>query len=350
MKKIIFKFFFILCFLFIGNNVLADVLKKIDISGNKRISVETIKVYGDIQINKNYQDDDINDIIKKLYNTNFFSNISTSFSNGVLKINVTENPIIYSIDIKGEEAKKFKNQIFKLISLKEKSSYIENFVKSDIEMIKSFYKSLGYYSVTVDADKQKADSGEDTLNLIFNVNKGERSKIKKIYFIGDKNIKSKRLRDVITSEEARFWKVLSRNIYLNTERIELDKRLLKNYYLARGYYDVQVLSTSAEITNENNIELTFSINSGKRYRFKRFSTDIDPVFNASIFEDLKPIFEKYAGEYYSPFKIKKILENVDEIIDNNQLQFVQHTVKESPGGDGIDVQFRIFEGKKIQIE
>jgi len=350
MKKITFKFFFVLYFLFIGNNVLADVLKKIDISGNKRISVETIKVYGDIQINKNYQDDDINDIIKKLYNTNFFSNISTSFSNGVLKINVTENPIIYSIDIKGEEAKKFKNQIFKLISLKEKSSYIENFVKSDIEMIKSFYKSLGYYSVTVDADKQKADSGEDTLNLIFNVNKGERSKIKKIYFIGDKNIKSKRLRDVITSEEARFWKVLSRNIYLNTERIELDKRLLKNYYLARGYYDVQVLSTSAEITNENNIELTFSINSGKRYRFKRFSTDIDPVFNASIFEDLKPIFEKYAGEYYSPFKIKKILENVDEIIDNNQLQFVQHTVKESPGGDGIDIQFRIFEGKKIQIE
>ena len=223
MKKITFKFFFILCFLFIGNNVLADVLKKIDISGNKRISVETIKVYGDIQINKNYQDDDINDIIKKLYNTNFFSNISTSFSNGVLKINVTENPIIYSIDIKGEEAKKFKNQIFKLISLKEKSSYIENFVKSDIEMIKSFYKSLGYYSVTVDADKQKADSGEDTLNLIFNVNKGERSKIRKIYFIGDKHIKSKRLRDVITSEEARFWKVLSRNIYLNTERIELDK-------------------------------------------------------------------------------------------------------------------------------
>ena len=86
MKKITFKFFFVLYFLFIGNNVLADVLKKIDISGNKRISVETIKVYGDIQINKNYQDDDINDIIKKLYNTNFFSNISTSFSNGVLKI------------------------------------------------------------------------------------------------------------------------------------------------------------------------------------------------------------------------------------------------------------------------
>ncbi len=350
MKKIINKFCFLFCFLFISNNAIADVLKKVEFVGNKRISDETIKVYGDIQLNKNYQDDDINEIIKKLYGTNFFSNISTNFSNGVLKINVTENPIIYSVDIEGEEVKKFKEQIFKMIALKEKGSFVENFVKSDIEIIKNFYKSLGYYSVRVDAQKEKSDPAGDTLNLIFSVNKGERSQIKKIYFIGDKKVKSKRLRDVITSEEAKFWKFLTRNIYLNTQRIELDKRLLKNYYLGRGYYDVQVLSTSAQITNESNIELTFSINAGKRYRFKRFSTDIDPVFDPAIFANLKPIFNKYAGDYYSPFKIKRILENIDEIIDNNQLQFVQHTVKEFTGEEGIDVEFKIFEGEKIQIE
>ena len=126
--------------------------------------------------------------------------------------------------------------------------------------------------------------------------------------------------------------------------------MLKNYYLARGYFDVQVLSSSAEITNENDIELTFSINAGQRYRFKKFSTNIDPVFKASIFEELKPIFKKNAGDYYSPFKIKKILDNIDEIVDKNQLQFVQHTVKETPSKNGIDVEFRIFEGEKVQIE
>ncbi len=350
MKKITLKILFIVSLLLIGNNAFAEILKKIEVSGNKRISKETIKVYGDVQLNKNYQADDINNIIKKLYDTNFFSDISTSFSNGVLKINVTENPIIYSIDIRGEDAKKYKEQIFKIISLKEKASYIENFVKTDIEIIKNFYKSLGFYSISVNAEKRKADAGENTLNLIFNLEKGDRSKIKKIYFIGDKKIKSKRLRDVITSEEAKFWKFLTRNIYLNTERIELDKRLLKNYYLGRGYYDVQVLSTSAEITNENNIDLTFSINAGKRYRFKKISTNLDPVFNTSVFEDLKPIYEKYVGEYYSPFKIKKILDNLDEIIDDNQLQFVQHTVKETASEDGIDVEFNVFEGQKIQIE
>ena len=217
-------------------------------------------------------------------------------------------------------------------------------------MIKRFYKSLGYYSVNVEAEKETVDMASNTLNLIFDVKKGERSHIRKIYFIGDKKIKSKRLRDVITSEEAKFWKFLSRNIYLNTERIELDKRLLKNFYLGRGFYDVQVVSTSAEITDDNSIDLTFSINAGKRYRFKKFSTDIDPVFDKSIFSDLKIIFEKYAGDYYSPFSIKKILENIDEIIDNNQLQFVQHRVKETPSKDGVDVEFKIFESAKVQIE
>ena len=147
-----------------------------------------------------------------------------------MKIQVEENPIIFNIEITGEDTKKYKEQIFKIISLKEKASYIENYVKTDIEIIKNFYKSLGYYSIKVDADKQKAETGEDTLNLIFNINKGDRSKISKIYFIGDKKIKSKRLRDVITSEEAKFWKFLSRNIYLNTARIELDKKIIKKLF------------------------------------------------------------------------------------------------------------------------
>ena len=92
-------------------------------------------------------------------------------------------------------------------------------------------------------------------------------------------IKSKRLRDVITSDEARFWKVLSRNIYLNTDRIELDKRLLKNYYLGRGYYDVQVLSTSAEITNKDNIELTSIF---KPYNTINESEDKQELFGMEI--------------------------------------------------------------------
>ena len=116
---------------------------------------------------------------------------------------------------------------------------------------------------------------------------------------------------MIASEEAKFWKFISKNIYLNTERIELDKRLLKNFYLSKGYYNVEIVSSSAESKNKNTeIELTYSINAGERYRIKKLSTNIDPVFDSSVFAGLKDEFTSFAGEFYSPFKIQKILKKL----------------------------------------
>ncbi len=349
MKKIL---YFILIFnLFLSFQLNAEVLRKLEIKGNSRISDETLKVYGEIQLNKDYSTEDINGVIKKLYDTKFFSKISTSFVNNTLTIIVEENPIINTIIIDGEKAKKYKEAILDSISLKEKSSYVESDIKKDIETVKFFYKSLGFYAAEVEARSQPIGQDKKRLNLIFSINKGQKYKISKINFIGDKKIKFKRLRDVIASEEHKFWKFISRNVYLNAERIELDKRLLKNFYLSKGYYNVEIVSSSAE-SKENNteIELTYSINAGDRYRIKKLSTDIDPVFDNSMFADLKDEFTSYAGEYYSPFKVQKILTKIDKIVDQNELQFVQHTVKETVDDKNIDIVFKIFEGPKIQIE
>ena len=97
-------------------------------------------------------------------------------------------------------------------------------------------------------------------------------KFQKISFIGDKKIKEKRLRDIIVSEEFKFWKFITNNTNLNYENIELDKRLLKNYYKSNGYYDVEVLSSNAEITEDGYTSLTYNINAGSRYKIKK---DID---------------------------------------------------------------------------
>jgi outer membrane protein insertion porin family len=351
MRRKIFRFCFFVFLAFASNSANAEMLKKLEIIGNSRISNETIEVYGEIEINKDYSDDDLNTVIKRLYDTKFFSDISTSFSNGVLRINVKENPIIDSIIIEGEDAKKYKKAILTMLALKEKGSYIESDINQDVQTIKDLYKSLGYYTAKVTANIQKLGDDRNTINLIYSIEKGTRNKISKVYFIGDKGkARNKRLRDVITSEEARFWKVLSGNIYLNPDRIELDKRLLKNYFLGLGYYNVEVLSSSVELKNESNVELTFSINAGQRFRIKKLSTNITPVFDKTIFKNLSSEFNKFAGEYYSPFKIQKILGKIDQIIDNNKLQFVQHSVSETLDKDGIDIVFKIFEGRKIQIE
>ena len=115
-------FLLLFVLIFFTSSLNGEILKKLEIQGNERVSDETIKVYGEIQINKDYSENDVNDVIKKLYDTKFFSNISVNFVSGVLSIDVKENPIIESIIIEGEKANKFQKEILKFISLKEKSS------------------------------------------------------------------------------------------------------------------------------------------------------------------------------------------------------------------------------------
>ena len=94
------KKFLILIFLLLFTNILsAEIIKNIDITGNERVSDETIKVYGDFSINQNIDNLKINEIIKNLYSTNFFEDIRISVSNQTLFIKVIEYPVINEIII-----------------------------------------------------------------------------------------------------------------------------------------------------------------------------------------------------------------------------------------------------------
>ena len=259
-KKIIFTSFLF----FVLSSVVAysEIVNKIEVKGNKRISKETIAVFGDIAIGKNYEISDINKLIKKLYDTTFFSDISIILKNNKLNIIVKENPIINSLVFDGEKAKKYIEKITEFLALRENASYVSSNIKNDINQIKAFYKVLGYYFVKIDAEVEELK--KNRVNIIYRIEKGEKAKISKIYFLGDKKIRDKKLRDIITSQEAAFWKFLSRNVYLNKERIELDKRLLKNYYRNRGYYEVVISSSSVEYSEGVGFVLTYSINAGKK--------------------------------------------------------------------------------------
>ena len=212
----------------------SEVVNKVEVKGNNRISSETIMIFGDIVIGNNYEQSDVSLLIKKLYETNFFSNISAELKNNRLTIVVEENPIVYSIIFKGEKAQKYIEAIKEFLLVREKSSYVSNNIKHDINQIKSFYRQLGYYFVKIDTEIEKLE--KNRVNILYSIDTGEKAKISKIYFLGDKKFRDTKLRDIIVSEENKFWKFISRNVYLNQERIALDKRLLINYYKNKGYY------------------------------------------------------------------------------------------------------------------
>ena len=123
-----------------------------------------------------------------------------------------------------------------------------------------------------------------------------------------------------------------------------------NYYKSIGYYDVQVTSNTAEIKGSENVELTYSIEAGERYTIKKINTNVDKVFDKNLFFPLNKEYQKYIGSYYSPFKIKKLLEEIDDLIEKNNLQFVEHNVEENIEGNSIVVNFNIFEGQKVSVE
>ena len=343
-KKVFFLFFVLISI------SKAEVVDNIKIFGNERISQETIKVYGDINLNKKkeFSNIDLNNILKELYSTNFFQNIDVKIENQTLIITVKEYPIINQIEIKGEDSIKIKKALIDRLNLKERNSFISNKLNEDVNLIKKIYQSLGFNFAVVETEIESFSNNR--VNLIFKIYPGNKSYIKKIDFIGDKKVRVSRLRDIIVSEEKKFWKFLSKNTYLNKSNIELDQRLLLNYYKSIGYYDVQVISNSAEIINNEHINLIYTINAGARYKINKINTNISDVIDKKSFEPLQEIYKEFVGKYYSPFKVKKILDRLDELIANNDLQFIEHSVNEIIEGENIEIRINVYEGKKELVE
>ncbi len=342
------KYFISILSLIFFNTLSAEIVKKIEISGNDRYSKETIIVYGDIKINNDYSSADLNKILKDLYSTNFFKTINIDLENNILKINVNEHEIINDISITGEKAKKIKDVIFKSIQLKKNNAFIKSYLSEDVDAMKNLYASLGYNFAKIETKIERFTGNR--LNLEFTVVRGEKTKIKNIYFIGDKKVKYTTLRDIIVSQEHKFWKFLSSSTNLNNQNIELDKRLLENYYKSIGYYDVKIISTNAEISQENETTLTYNINAGKRYRITKISTNVKQPLDKTLFSSLDKEYIKIVGKYYSPFLVTKLLDRLDLLINDKELQFVEHSVNESIEGDSIEIKINVYEGKKQLIE
>ena len=197
-------YFSILCFYY---KLLANKVIDINILGNERISKNTIKLFSNVNINDEIDDAKLNEILKNLYDTNFFNDVSVKIENNVLLITVNEFPVIQNIKIEGIKAKKYIEEIEKNFKLKKRGSYNEIFLADEIQTIKNILKEFGFYFVEVEPYLEKLENNK--LNIINDINLGEKAKISKISFIGDKVYKDKKLRDVIISEELNF------EIYLN---------------------------------------------------------------------------------------------------------------------------------------
>ena len=278
MKKIIYLLFI---FQFLTLKLSAEIVKKIEIIGNKRVTDETVLIYGNIKKDVDYSENDLNNIIKNLYETEFFNDININLSDNILTVKLEEYPIINQLIITGEKSTRYTQEFKKFLKLKDKKNFIKIYFKNDIQKIENLFTSLGFNSAKITVKEKKIENNK--FDLVLTIDRGKKTKINTINFVGNKKVSSRRLRDVIASEENKFWKVISRNTNFTENLLDLDTRLLTNYYKSIGFYDIKINSKFAKINQSDNADLFFSIEEGNRYTIGKISTNLDSVFDKDIF-------------------------------------------------------------------
>jgi outer membrane protein insertion porin family len=326
----------------------AEIVTEIDIAGNKRISSETIKMFANVSLNDDLSENDLNIILKKLYNTNFFDLVSVKITNKKLFIIVKENPIIQNIDFRGIKAQKILEGLKKNTTLKSRSSFNEILLEKDKNEIKIFLKDLGYYFSKIEILKE--DLEDNKVNIVYNISLGEKAKIKKISFIGEKIFKDKKLKAVILSEEYKPWKFITGKKYLNESMISYDERLLKNFYLNKGYYNVVVNSSFAKMNDDQSFELIFNIDANSKLFFGELKIDLPNDFSKSNYENVVKFFRKLENEPYSINRINDIVEKIETITVNEQYESIKATLQEKIVSNKININFKVEETEKFFIE
>jgi len=322
--------------------------EKIIVNGNQRISNETILIFSEIPKNKSLDENSTNQILKKLYKSGFFKDVTVKIENNNLIINVLENPIIQTVYIEGIKRKKTEADLYKVLSLKNRSSFNSNFIKVDELAILGYLKNKGYYFSKINSSYQ--DLGDNKIDLFYKIDLGKKAKISKISFIGDKKFKDSKLRNIILSEEYKFWKFISGKKFLNEDLINFDKRLINNFYKNKGYYNVKIDSSFANYLGNNEFELIYNIDSGNKYFFNDLVLKLPINYDLKNFEKLTKIFSDLKGENYSLNSIDKILSEIDKIVLNEQYEFLKATVNEDVKNDLINFVFNIDESEKFYVE
>ena len=349
MLKIIIKVTFIFfIILFKINNLYAEIIEEIQINGNQRISDKTIILFSKAKINSKASGENLNFYLKNLYETDFFNDVSVKLKNNTLIINVREEPIIQNILYKGVKANKFLDPIKKVTKLKDRSSFKDYIFLEDKRRIQNQLRSMGYFFSKISGSIE--DLGDNKINLIYEIETGEKSKIAKIKFTGDKVYKDKKLRSIIASEEYKFWKFISGRKFLNEQIIELDKRLLKNFYLNNGFYNAKINTSFAKIVQNNSFELIFNVQANKKYFFNDLSLKISDDYSKDNFSKIYSLFEKVKGEAYSINTINKLVELINETVISEQFETVEANVSEKIIENKIDMIFEIKESEKFFVE
>ncbi len=345
-KKTLIIFIFFISFI---KNLSAETIQKFEISGNDRISKETIIMFSNIKIGENVDNNILNKVLKSLYATDYFENVEISFNNNVIQIKVIENPIIQSVIINGIKKDKIYENIKNITSKTEKYPFIESKINEQMVLMKNILKSYGYYFVELNTSY--VENSNNSLDLIYDFKLGPIAKIKNIKFIGNKVYRDSTLRNVIISEESKFWKFITRNKFLNSNRINLDNSRLTNFYKNNGYFNANIKSSTALINEDNQFDIIFNIDAGEKFYFDKIEIINQDSFSLENINNFVKRFDKLKGRPYSIKKLTNLIDDINYFTLRNDFVFINADYDEIiKNNNQIDIKIKFNEIEKEFVE
>ena len=314
----LFKSFCLILFLIIflvNGSLFAS--EKIIIQGNKNISSSTIKSLAPNDI-QSLKPNVVNNYQKKLYETGFFENIKIEIKNDSLYVSVLENPLINFFYLDGIKKKELNNKVFDLIKIRENTIFQKYIINNDIKNINNFLNNVGYLNNKISTQIIKIENNK--VNIFYNIELNEKFKINRIFFIGDKYFKSSTLKDVIYLSEHGWWKFFSSSTTPSESFINYDISNLKKFYLNEGFYDVQINSNTIRLVNNNQVNLTYSINAGKKY----YISEVKLIDNSRVLKDeninfIQKKFKVIKDEIYNQSLIKELSNDISKYLSDSNL-------------------------------
>ena len=324
------------------------VVEKIEILGNKRIPVETITVYATIKIGGRANDESMDDSLKALYDTGLFSDVKVTLNGNVLRIEVVENPVINRIAFENNSSFP-DDKLSPLLTLQPRQVFTRSKLQNDVDTIIQAYRALGRFSATVEPKIIKRN--QNRIDLVYVVSEGEHTKVDKITFIGNKTFSDSTLRNVVNTSESKWWRFFSTTDTYDPEKLSYDKELVRQYYVNRGFIDVQVKTAVAELSEQrDSFFVSYTLKEGIRYKYGTFKvvsniTDVDTdSLLASI--DLDP------ENWYSGREVDKQILKLTKQLNDADFPFVdvKPRVRRDRKAELVNIEFVVDPAPRKIVE
>jgi outer membrane protein insertion porin family len=332
----------------VSSQVAAQTVNSIEVVGNRRVEVETIRSYFKAGPGGRLDNASIDDGLKALIETGLFQDVQISRPGGRIVVTVIENPVINRIAFEGN--KKVKDeQLSAEIQSKPRGTLSRPMVQSDAQRIVEIYRHSGRYDVSV--TPEMIEQPNNRVDLIFTINEGGKTSVKSINFVGNSYYSSYRLKDIIKTHESNLLSFLGGNDVYDPDRVEADRDLIRRFYLKHGFADVQVVAALTEYDpDRKGFLVTFKIEEGQQYRVG--SVDFQSSIGNLDVGSLRSFSRVSVGSVYNVEALEKSVEEMQ--IEASRRGFAFAVVR--PRGDRnfeahtVSVVVSIEEGPRTYIE